>query len=193
MKNLSIIAICLLIGAILGFLAAAHFYNTPPESWETSAVVAGYEQDAARNAEIIADKTDSIKELLGKVVISESTIPKTEAKIAIAKNTYAEIKQDFAAANNHKCDSLTAAADSIIDLQAAEIDTLKKQVDYLKSVVLLQSGIIDIQREQFTAAERVINQLEASNRRTWWERNGKWVTLAGGLIIGSAGTAAVMR
>ncbi|GHT33537.1 hypothetical protein FACS189434_07890 [Bacteroidia bacterium] len=160
---------------------------------ETSAVVAGYEQEAARNAEIIADKNDTILKLWAKIRISDAAIQKLEDKIKTGKKEYSEIKQEYVASDRHECDTLIAAADSVIDNQSIEIDTLKLQIADFKSVVLMQSGIIDIQREQLTAAERVINQLEASNRRTWWERNAKWVTLAGGLIIGSAGTAVIMR
>lgn len=92
--------------------------------------------------------------------------------------------------------SFVHVADSLNEINDEIIDTLERGLDTCKRVVALQDERIkndSIAMVEYTDIIKYQTATIAKLERGWWDRNKLWVGLVGGLVVGGAGTIAVMK
>jgi hypothetical protein len=158
-------------------------------------------QEVPNSLDWFSQYTEKVVELTVLEQAKNDTILELKARIEMREKWYysqlkktSQAKQDFNIARegaSPECDAIIQLADAVISAQLNQIDSLETQAEDYSKLTSLQDKIIDLKNIQIEEAEfqmqnAIVNirVLEKSNKRTWWEKNSKWITLGAGIGIG---------
>jgi len=144
---------------------------------------------------------DSLKRenenLRSKAVKLKEQINRKEIEVDSLKSKKSDILVRYKTFRDESTDTLFVyIADSLNEINNEIIDTLEHGLNTCQHVIRLQDEQIkndSIAMVEYTDIIKYQTATIAKLERTWWDRNKLWVGLIGGVIVGSAGTWAVMK
>ena len=140
-----------------------------------------------RENENLRSKTTKLKEQISRKKIEVDSLKSKKSDILVRYKTL----------HDESTDTLFVyIADSLNQVNNEIIDTLEHGLNTCQHVIRLQDEQIkndSLAMVEYTDIIKYQTATIAKLERTWWDRNKLWVGLIGGVIVGSAGTWAVMK
>jgi len=147
-------------------------------------------QKLEKNDSLLSKKLkDTVNFYSKKIHNRDSIISLQNNKIKVEKKTFYVAVDNY---NNDtiktsECDSLRDSAIRLITLQSKQIDSLNQQYKETKLIIPLLQNSITRKDSIIEEANSNIKTLILKNKRTWFEKNSKWLTLVigftGGLLL----------
>ena len=144
---------------------------------------------------------DSLKRenenLRSKATELKEQVNRKEIEVDSLKSKKSDIIVHYKTLRDESTDTLFVyIADSLNEVNNEIIDTLEHGLNTCQHVIRLQDEQIkndSLAMVEYTDIIKYQTATIAKLERTWWDKNKLWVGLIGGVIVGSAGTWAVMK
>lgn len=162
----------------------------------TSNTLTDYQKQQTIDSMASVAVADTVARLRLQMQQREATIRSQADRILSLKKSYTQAVEKYTAdavAHTPACDSVVSTSNKVITAQQQQIDTLSRQVADSEHKAASQESLITVKNTTIATANTTIAALQQQVKRTWWERNAKYVAFGAGLLVGVSTAAFVTR
>ena len=160
----------LIIGLILGCLVRCDSGNGKVVPVDTINAL-----DSVKTASMEA-RIKELDDQLVRVKHRADSLDNAKSKVIVKYNT---VKETITESTN-VCDSVIAAADTVITTLESANDALRDEVVLLEEKVIATDSIVAI--KNITIGE--LNKKQRKKKSNWWNRNKFWIGVGSAIIVG---------
>jgi len=188
-----LVKVFLILILIAGFLFSIYKLtacNYHKEEKSVQSITTAVVKQQAIDSLISAAVKDTVNQLNTQMKKREEQLNAQINRVLALKENYSQTVSNYNADSVHTsiCDSVVTISQRLIIAQQQQVDTLLKQNKDSKQKSSVLTNLIVEKEKTIDNAYLNISALEKQVKRTWWERNQKYISFGLGILVG-IGTA----